>query len=53
MWFFFSIQMNIFRGMKTMKPGEAPPSDELGGCMVENYRPPLALGSRLLRSSFM
>lgn len=46
-------QMNVFRSLRTHKMGEQAPNDELAGCMVENYRPPLSIGDRLLRASFM
>lgn len=45
-------QLNLLRSMKTIKKDDPAPEDELGGCMHDNYRPPLPLGDRVLRASF-
>lgn len=38
------------RAMKSYHPTECCPEDELGGCLVENYRPPCPLFDRVVRS---
>lgn len=46
-------QLNALRSLKRyLKTEDAPIADNYKGRMVENYRPPLALGSRVLRTSF-
>jgi len=47
-------QMDAFRNMKEERAGQKlpPQENDFDGFIVENYRPPLALGDRLLRASF-
>ena len=46
--------MQAFRSMNEVSKGATPPANEndFNGKIVENYRPPLPLGDRLLRASF-
>ncbi|XP_063590670.1 carbonic anhydrase 1-like [Penaeus indicus] len=43
-------QLDAFRAMKSYHPTECCPEDDLGGCLVENYRPPCPLFDRVVRS---
>ena len=48
----YSINLTVnhfFRNMKSFHPCEKCPQDELGGCLVENYRPPCPLNNRVVR----
>ena len=45
-------QLNELRALHSHKKEEPAPRNEFGGKIVENYRPPLAQGSRTLRASF-
>lgn len=42
-------QLNAFRAMKSFHPSECCPEDELGGCLVDNYRPPCPLYERVVK----
>lgn len=42
--------MDAFRSLKEYKKGETL-NNEFNGCIVENYRPPLALNERTVLST--
>ncbi|CAL4227550.1 unnamed protein product [Meganyctiphanes norvegica] len=42
-------QMIAMRMLKTYQPCETCPADDFGGQLVENYRPPCPLGTRVVR----
>ncbi|XP_013785725.1 carbonic anhydrase 2-like isoform X1 [Limulus polyphemus] len=44
-------QLEAFRKLQSYCEGQKPPGGELNGCIVENYRPPLPLGNRELRTA--
>jgi len=44
-------QLNKFRALKSYCHGRQCPDDEYNGQIVENYRPPMPVGARIVRSS--